>query len=95
MTLSGSWVATHFTPQQSGSFDISSAFVPYRDPTWEFLLDGQGELTLIGGDGILPSGCWPMPSPSATVTEAVLVIDADFPVAVDESTWGRIKALYE
>jgi hypothetical protein len=94
-TPSGSWIAEDFVPKQNGAFYMHIDFRAYRDPTWEFLMDGAGELKLMGGTGFLPSGCWIVTPPSATVTEAVLLIDADFPVPADQSTWGRIKALYE
>jgi hypothetical protein len=28
------------------------------------------------------------------ITEAVLIIDAEFPVTAEPSTWGKVKALY-
>jgi hypothetical protein len=84
-------------PFTAGAFSWTAAFqaVPPSGSTWDFLLDGTAEINLWGE----PSGfiliCSPAsPSPTLTVTEAVLIIDGDFPIATETSTWGRIKALY-
>jgi hypothetical protein len=58
-------------------------------------MDGEGEVNVTGDTGFLPGGCWEVAPPEATVSEAVLYVDADFPVPAESNTWGRIKALYE
>ena len=63
------------------------------DATWDFLLDGTGEVYLefapvavIGGIMVVP--------PSATVESATLILDVIYqPISSQESTWGRIRAL--
>jgi len=58
-------------------------------------MDGETQLELYGAPAILVGLCFQNPSPpSAIVEEAVLIIDAEFPVAIETSTWGAIKALY-
>jgi hypothetical protein len=40
--------------------------------------------------------CHPItPPPTGTVSRALILLDVSAPVPVEESTWGRIKALYE
>jgi hypothetical protein len=96
-TPSHYWFADEGMPFTAGAFSWTAAFqaVPPSGSTWDFLLDGTAEINLWGE----PSGfiliCSPAsPSPTLTVTEAVLIIDGDFPIATETSTWGRIKALY-
>jgi hypothetical protein len=47
-----------------------------------------------GGAGYITICSATSAPPTVTVTEAVLILDAEFPVAIESSTWGRIKALY-
>ncbi len=95
-TPGGYWIAGGGTSEQPGSFEITSEFYPVvGDPTWEFLMDGTGEVTLFGSTGALLGECWLVTSPEATLSEAVLYVDADFPVPTESTSWGRIKALYE
>jgi hypothetical protein len=58
-------------------------------------MDGAADIHLFGAAsgyvGICSETSVP---PTLTVTEAVLIIDAEFPLAVQPSTWGSIKALY-
>jgi hypothetical protein len=34
------------------------------------------------------------PDPTAFVDEVVLILDLEFPVPLEQTTWGRIKQLY-
>lgn len=91
------WLASPAPPPitPDGSFAWTAPFHTFNAATWAFLLDGEGEISLRGAPTALIGGCHePWVVPSGTVTEAVLIIDAEFPVAVESSTWGRIKALY-
>jgi hypothetical protein len=90
------WMAEQITPMVTGSFELT---VPFEQiygwhVTWDFLLAGYGEVRLDG----MPAGtilsCSPTIWPAATVTEAVLLVEGEFPVATQSSTWGSIKALY-
>jgi hypothetical protein len=94
-TPEGYWSAGGGAPEP-GSFEFTSEFYPLiGNPTWEFLMDGSGQLTLYGSIGALLTDCWEVTSPTATVTEATLYVDAEFPVPTETTSWGRIKALYE
>jgi hypothetical protein len=93
------WFASDHTnmPEVSGPFGWTAAFrpIPTSGTTWDFLMDGVANVSLYGAPAGLVGLCFENPSsPTAIVTEAVLVIDAEFPIAVQPSTWGRIKALY-
>lgn len=94
----GSWVAGPRVPHDaSGSFTDTRAFfsIPSVGPTWAFLADGNAEVEFQGAAALLVGLCFEVVTyPSAVLDEAVLIIDADFPVPVATSTWGRIKALY-
>ncbi len=95
-TPGGTWYASGGTPELSGPFETNSSFYALLgDPTWDFLADGQGELTLFGGPYILVGLCWEITQPLATVADAVLFVDADFPVPAEPTSWGRIKALFD
>jgi hypothetical protein len=59
-------------------------------------MDGQADIKVVGVPSEYPDICYPVSaSPTLTVTEAVLIVDAEFPVPVEATTWGRIKALFE
>jgi hypothetical protein len=97
-TTGGTWHAGDSTPEVAGEFQILEPFTPRCcDPaSWDFLLDGQGDISLRGVPLGLVDLCQPISAPpEATVNEAVLVLDAEFPVPTDATTWGRIKGLYE
>ena len=84
-------------PEVPGTFEWTGQF--HANPsttTWEFLMDGQAEISLFGAPAGLVDLCWPLTAyPTGTVEEAVLFVDAEFPVAVEPTSWGRIKALYD
>jgi hypothetical protein len=90
------WLASpHPYVRPDGAFGWTASFHSSDGATWGFLLDGEGEIILFGGPGGLIADCHqPWVIPSGSVTEAVLIIDAEFPVATEPSTWGRVKALY-
>ncbi len=91
------WIANGPMPQQPGVFSWTATF--HSNPstaTWGFLMDGQAQITVVGVPSEYSEICYPVSaSPTLTVTEAVLTIDAEFPVPVEPTSWGRIKALYE
>ena len=94
------WLAEASNPDTAGAFDTIASFqglaISGSDPTWSFLFDGQGEITLLGGTaGVLLGGCttsWP--PPTFTVTGAWLLVDADIPVPAGTTSWGAVKAIY-
>lgn len=94
-TLPGQWLSFSPMPEVTGPFEWTAAFISYsQGMTWDFLLDGEDDITLWGLPMALVGLCWGIVSPTAEVTEAVLIIDAEFPVPVESSTWGRVKALF-
>ena len=95
-TISGEWwVADRFTEAESGAFEMTLPFDSLygREPTWDFLTLGGGTVTCTGYRSPAVGECYYDPSPSATIEGAVLLIEGEFPVATEERTWGRIKAL--
>jgi hypothetical protein len=62
-------------------------------PTWEFLTLGGGTVTCQGYRSPAVGECYYDPSPSATIEEAVLIIEAESPISTEPNTWGRIKTL--
>jgi len=96
-TFAHFWLASALMPQEAGPFAWTEEFhATPSTTTWGFLMDGEAEIRLNGAPVGLVDLCWPVSAePTATVTEAVLIVDAEFPVPVDATSWGRIKALYE
>jgi hypothetical protein len=93
----GRWLATEQMPMESGPFAWTSEFsAPLgSNPTWDFLLDGAAQLEMYGEPDAYMSTCTPTaPDPTIDLTEAVLVIDADFVVPTLHETWGAIKATF-
>lgn len=89
------WIAERVAPEETGDFELTIPFQEiYGWPvTWDFLKSGRGTVKLAGGTIIIVAMCCPDVFPDATVTEAVLIVEADFQVPVDQSTWGSIKSL--
>jgi len=86
------WEAPSFTP---GTFTSTAEFEPIPETTtWGFLMDGEADINLFGAPSSALGLCNEVLLPTGSITEAVLIIDAAFPFAVEPSTWGRIKALY-
>lgn len=95
--ISRLWSAWSPMPEVSGPFGWTTAFTtspPNTTTDWAFLLDGEHEITLWGAPAPLGGFCSVISSPTAIVTEAVLIIDTESPVPVESSTWGRVKALF-
>lgn len=95
-TISGDlWVADRFTEAESGPFEMTVPFdsLLVGSPTWEFLTLGGGTVKCTGYSSPAGGECYYDPYPSATIEEAVLIIEGEFPVATEASTWGRIKSL--
>jgi hypothetical protein len=90
------WMAGVYPPLASGPFTSTAPFTAaFPGSTWAFLLDGTGEIILHGSPAGLVGLCFMNPVPPVgEITEAVLIVDAEFPNPVETSTWGKIKALY-
>lgn len=96
----GEWYTHGVAASETGPFDITLKFYPYwpahlGQPTWDFLCAGGGSVVLWGDGAPIIDICWPIGELStAYVSGAVLVIDGDFPIPVEPTTWGRIKSLF-
>ncbi len=96
----GGWYVCGRIAWETGSFGVTFPFRPYApelfgQPTWDFLRMRPGVVELSGGGAPIIDICWPIGELSqATVTGAFLVIDGDFPIPVEPTTWGQIKSLY-
>ena len=67
----------------------------FAGATWDFLLDGTGEIFLEFSPMASIGGVM-VESPTATVESARLIIDIlHEPIAAGESSWGHIKALMQ
>jgi len=89
------WQALEEPSYSPGVFTRTAEFEPAMETTtWEFMLDGEADVTLFGAPLAVLGLCDPILFPTGNITEAVLIVDAEFTLAVEASTWGRIKALY-
>jgi hypothetical protein len=93
------WSAANEVPDPpvSGDFDVT---VPFRGiygwpVSWDFLRGGYGTVQLEGAPPGFIVECSPTIEADATLTSATLIVNADFPIAVEKSNWGRIKSLYQ
>ena len=95
----GVWYTYGVAAPVTGPFEIERRFVPYApeyfgQPTWDFLRTG-GNVGVYGGGAPIIDICWSIGElSSATVTSASLLIDGDFPIPVEPTTWGHIKSLF-
>ena len=99
------WVAKEYAPWCERILPVpppcdfeaySIPFFTYNVATWDFLMALQGAVTL-DCKPYEPTNphCYVLPyAPYVDITAAVLVIEGEFSVAVEESSWGAIKALY-
>lgn len=91
----GAWIAYHEPNYVPGQFIRAAAFEQFSGmEDWDFRMDGEAELVLSGAPSSAMSGCDPIVAPTGSIFDAYFFLDADFPVAVEATTWGRIKALY-
>ena len=90
------WMADDRSPAESGQFELTILFEElYGWPvTWDFLRGGHANIEFSGGPGMLLVDCPVLVWPDATITSASVRVEGEFPVAVEGSTWGGIKALY-
>jgi hypothetical protein len=92
------WFADDFLPLESGPFVWMRPFETFRllgQASWDFLLDGRGEITLhVSPMENVIETCSNERWPTAQFDEVTFVIDADFPVPADAMSWGRVKEFY-
>ena len=86
------WYASS-TPEE-GSFQDTTDFIGFLDPTWDFLMDGVATVRI----GVQPE--WPLGgimvvSPVVKLDTVFLIFDVEFATGVgNTSTWGQIKARF-
>ena len=92
------WASCH-GEENSGPFEYTLLFEPWPfadpEPTWEFIISGGGTALLEAGPRAIYPECWYEVYPDATIEEATLIIDGDFPIAAETYTWGIIKSLFK
>jgi len=89
------WNANCAIPNDSSAFEYQVQFYPHAGATWEYLESGRGDVDLYGAGYSNPFvECYPVTCAVATVTEVLLVIEADFVDSTDNESWGAIKSLY-
>ena len=92
----GYWWAGVQSSIDGGPVNAADTFEQLTPASWAFL--SNGEVTVSFTVRLLPviDTCSPDTDYSdAQVYTAVLVIDGDFPIPVGQSTWGRVKAMFE
>jgi hypothetical protein len=90
------WVVDGGSPEEAGQFDLT---IPFRElygwpVTWDFLNAGYGNFEFSGMPHGLLVDCQVLIWPEAVIEQAALIIEGDFEVGVESSTWGSIKSLF-
>ena len=77
-------------------FVTTVAFLPQNGASWDFLRAGRGSLLLNARPEAMSGGGLSCNSryPKANVYIATLIVDADYQIGTEQSTWGSIKALF-
>ncbi len=87
--------AGYSTPNENSAFECQLSFYPVSEATWEYLEAGRGDVRLSGSGYCNPFvECYAITCAVAIVSEAVLVVEADFAVSTENESWGVIKSLY-
>lgn len=93
------WWASCSGEENSGPFEYTLLFEPWPfadpEPTWEFIISNGGTVLLEAHPRLIFPECWYEVYPSATIEEATLLIDGNFPIALETHTWGSIKSLFK
>jgi hypothetical protein len=97
-TPDGLYMCEHVNPNVAGAFESFESFFGYAygsaPVTWDFLLDGEGSLTLSGFPVGMVLCSSSGPPPTLAVTGAWMVVDADIPTPAPAKSWGALKAAY-
>ena len=92
---SGQLWKANFTYEDSSSvLDTTRTFWAGSGATWEFLKSGQGDLILRWYPLGIILLCSSIREPNVTIYDANLIIDGEFPVPIEKTTWGAIKSIY-
>jgi hypothetical protein len=91
----GVWMAYHEPYYLPGQFIRAADFEGMiGGESWDFLMDGAADVTLSGAPASALGGCDPVLIPSGNIFDAYFYLDAEFVLAVEPTTWGKVKALY-
>jgi hypothetical protein len=76
-------------------FSVTITFLPLEGASWDFLEAGRAYLALSGEPEPVSGslGCVST-YPEVNLYLATLIVDADYQIGVEPSTWGSIKALF-
>jgi len=93
----GEWYTEAVYVEDRVSFVATLVWQPSPGATWDFLSAGTGTVFLSCFAPPLPAGCQYLHGSSegiAEVTSAEIHFELSNPTPVQQTTWGRIKALY-
>jgi hypothetical protein len=90
-------IAADYVHRDPSEFEVEIRFQPESGATWESLEVGRGTLILLGKPEWMPRSisCGAISFPAATLYLATLIVDGDYQIGVQQSTWGSIKALFD
>ena len=77
-------------------FELTLPFLPTNGASWNFLQAGRAVIVLTGVPeriGACGMDCWGI-YPKTDVYLVTAVVDADYQIGTNSSTWGSIKALF-
>jgi hypothetical protein len=89
------WIANFLYEDSSSTLDTTRTFWTNSGATWDFLINGAGSVTLRWLPMIPVTACSLLRTPNVIITEVHLIIDGEFPVPTENTTWGRIKEIYK
>lgn len=95
------WHAGELTPETGDpgniyEFEFTDSFRSLFNASWDFFVGSTHtlELEFHGIPSAFIAICSVVDFPSGSVTRAELILEGDFPLAAEPTTWGRIKSLY-
>ena len=88
------WLANFAYEDSSSALDTTRTFWSNTGASWEFLKSGHGELTLEWYPLGIILLCWVIREPDVAIYNAYLIIDGEFRVPTENTTWGVIKSIY-
>lgn len=95
-TPSDDWIAEHVN-NASGAVSFTELYATsaYASGTWAFLLDGTATMNFsVYGVPAIPECVLVGPPDLTTIDEVTLLIDGEFPTAVNATSWGSLKSIY-
>lgn len=90
----GMWTTHLYSNPFPGDFFDRSGFTAQHNASWDCLMDGQGEVTIYGYPDDAFGGCTIHTYPLTALDSVRIYISGEFSTPVEQTTWGRIRALY-